>query len=214
MASSYRAPAASHRYVLDEVRRVDRDRFLAALFAPEPQRSGLLALLAFDHELARTRTVTREPIVARIRLQWWRDAMAEAASEAQPRAQPIVESLSETVRRHDLALRPLIALIDAREEEIDGPLDVVRAGHALAELELAVLDVRDADTRRAAQAVAAAWLMGEGPERAAVIAEARAQRGNVDPRALPVLLPALSLDGLSAWRKPLAYWWAARRGRY
>jgi hypothetical protein len=31
---------------------------------------------------------------------------------------------------------------------------------------------------------------------------------------LPILLPALSLDGLSVWRKPLAYWWAARRGRY
>jgi phytoene/squalene synthetase len=214
MASSYRAPAASHRYVLDEVRNVDRDRFLAALFAPEPQRSDLLALLAFDHELSRTRTVTREPMMARIRLQWWREAVAEAASEAQPRAQPIVESLSETVRRHDLALQHLIALIDAREEEIDGPLDVVRTGHALAELQLAVLDVHDADTRRAAQAVAAAWLMGEGPERAAVVAEARAQRGNVDPRALPILLPALSLDGLSAWRKPLAYWWAARRGRY
>jgi len=214
MASSYRAPVASHRYVLDEVRRVDRDRFLAALFAPEPQRSDLLALLAFDHELARTRTVTREPMMARIRLQWWREVAAEAASEVQPRAQPIVESLSETVRRHDLALQLLTALIDAHEEEIDGPLDVVRTGHALAELQLAVLDVRDDGTRRAAQAVATAWLMGEGPERAAVVAEARAQRGNVDPRALPILLPALSLDGLSAWRKPLAYWWAARRGRY
>jgi phytoene synthase len=215
MASSYRAPVASHRYVLDEVRRVDRDRFLAALFAPEPQRSDLLALLAFDHELARTRTVTREPMMARIRLQWWREVAAEAASEVQPRAQPIVESLSETVRRHDLALQLLIALIDAHEEEIDGPLDVVRTGHALAELQLAVLDVRDDGTRRAAQAVATAWLMGEGPERAAVVAEARAQRGNVDPRALPILLPALSLDRrLSAWRKPLAYWWAARRGTY
>ncbi len=90
----------------------------------------------------------------------------------------------------------------------------MRTGHALADLQLAVLDVRDADTRRAARALGAAWLMGEGPERAALVAEARAQRGNVDPRALPILLPALSLDGRNAWRKPLAYWWAARRGRY
>jgi phytoene/squalene synthetase len=214
MASSYRAPDASHRYVLDEVRAADRDRFLAALFAPEPQRRDLLALLAFDHELARTRTVTREPMMARIRLQWWREAVTEAAGSGAPRAQPIVESLSETVRRHELGPQRLVALIDAREEEIDGPLDVARTGHALADLQLAVLDVEDADTRRAAHAVAAAWLMGEGPERAALVAEARAQRGNVDPRALPILLPALSLDGLSAWRKPLAYWWAARRGRY
>jgi phytoene synthase len=214
MASSYRAPDASHRYVLDEVRAADRDRFLAALFAPEPKRRDVLALLAFDHELARTGTVTREPMMARIRLQWWREAVAEAAGSGTPRSQPVVESLSETVRRHGLAPQRLVALIDAREEEIDGPLDVVRTGHALADLQLAVLDVDDADTRRAARAVAAAWLMGEGPERAALVAEARAQRGNVDPRALPILLPALSLDGLSAWRKPLAYWWAARRGRY
>lgn len=214
MASSYRAPAASHRYVLDEVRVADRDRFLAALFAPEPQRQDLLALLAFDHELARTRAVTREPMMARIRLQWWREAMAEGASEATPRAQPIVEALSETVRRHDLALRDLFALIDAREEEIEGPLDVARTGHALADLQLAVLDVQDGDTRRAAHAIGAAWLMGAGPERAALVAEARGQRHNVDPRALPILLPALSLDGLGAWRTPLAYWWAARRGRY
>src|SRR5207249_6783358 len=114
-----------------------------------------------DHELARTRTVTRESIMARIRLQWWREAVEEAASNARPRAQPIVESLSETVRRHGLAPQRLVALIDAREEEIDGPLDVVRAGHALADLELAVLEVDDAHTRRAAQAVSAAWLMGE-----------------------------------------------------
>jgi hypothetical protein len=214
MTESYRAPEASHRFVLDLVRAADRDRFLAALFAPEPARSDLLALLAFDHELARTRTVTREPMLALIRLQWWRETVAEAAGSAKPRAQPVVESLSETVRRHGLALERLVALIDAREEEIEGPLDVLRAGHALADLELAVLGLDHAPTQTAARAVAAAWLMGVGPVRRALLAEARALRPEVDPAALPILLPALSLGGMSAWRKPLAYWWAARRGRY
>ena len=65
MTVSYAAPEASHAYVLDEVRRADRDRFLGALFAPMPARAGLLALLAFDHELARTRIVTREPKIGR-----------------------------------------------------------------------------------------------------------------------------------------------------
>jgi phytoene synthase len=133
MTAPYIAPAASHQYVLDLVRSADRDRFLGALFAPEPARSDLLALLAFDHELARTRAVTREPLLARIRLEWWREAVAEAAGIGKPRAQPIVESLSETVRRHQLAPHGLVALIDAREEEIEGPLDVLRAGHALAD---------------------------------------------------------------------------------
>jgi hypothetical protein len=213
-AAAYRAPDASHRYVLDLVRSADRDRFLAALFAPEPARTDLLALLAFDHELARTRLVTREPMLARIRLQWWREAVAEAAGSGKPRAQPLVESLSETVRRRGLAPERLLALIDAREEEVDGPLDVLRAGHALADLQLAALGIDDAPTTKAARAVAAAGLMGPGPERDALLAEARALRRDVSPAALPILLPALSFGGMSAWRKPLAYWWAARRGRY
>ncbi len=211
---SYRAPDASHRYVLDLVREADRDRFLGALFARDPARRDLLALLAFDHELSRTRQVTREPMLARIRLEWWREAVNEAGTDATPRAQPTVEALSETVRRHGLAAERLVALIDAREEEIDGPLDVLRAGHALADLELTVLGLDDAPSRQAVRAVSAAWLMGEGPERDALVAEARALHREIDPRVLPALLPALSLGGISAWRKPLAYWWAARRGRY
>jgi phytoene/squalene synthetase len=215
MKPSYSAPDASHRYVLDTVRAVDRDRFLATLFAPEPARGGLLALLAFDYELARTRVVTREPMLAEIRLEWWREAAAEAAGTGKPRAQPVVEALSETARRHGLTVGLMVALIDARAEEIDGPLDVVRTGSALADLQLAVLGVDDTASRRAARAVAAAGLMGEGPERVALIAEARALRPGIDPRALPLLLPAVSIDRtLSAWRRPLAYWWAARRGRY
>jgi len=154
--AAYRAPDASHRYVLALVRSADRDRFVAALFAPEPARTDLLALLAFDHELARTRLVTREPMLARIRLEWWREAVVEAASTAKPRAQPIVESLSEMVRRRALAPERLTALIDAREEEVEGPLDVLRAGHALADLQLAALGIDDAPTRQAARAVAAA----------------------------------------------------------
>ena len=212
---AHRAADTSHRYVLDLVRDADRERFLGALFAPEPQRSGLLALLAFDHELARSRSVTKEPMLARIRLEWWREAMAEAAGSGKRRAQPIVEVLVETIRRHGLALEGMVDLIDAREEEIEGPLDVMRAGHALADLELAVLGVEDAASRQAAHAIGAAWLMGEGPERDQLVDDARALRRKIDPAALPILLPALSLGRpLGPLRRPLAYWWAARRGQY
>ena len=215
MDLAYSAPEAAHRYVLDEVRAADRERFLAALFAPEPRRRGLLALLAFDHELARTRAVTREPMLARIRLEWWREAVAEAAGEAKPRAQPVVESLSETVRRHGLPPQRMLDLIDARAEEIEGALAVVAAGHALADLQLGVLGVTDDSTRHAARAVGAAWLMGEGPERAALLAEARSHQVRIDARALPILLPARLLDRRWApWQKPLMLWWMARRGRY
>lgn len=206
---------SSDRYVFESVRETDRDRFRAALFAPEPARRGLLALLAFDHELARSRSVTSEPMLARIRLQWWREAVREAAATDKPRSQPVVESLSETMRGHGLAPERLVALIDAREEEIEGVLDVTRTANALADLQLAVLGVSDDVSRAAARAVGAAWLMGEGPERDAVLAEARALGTKIDPAVLPILLPALSLGRrLSPWRRPLAYWWAARGGRY
>ncbi|WIM14385.1 squalene/phytoene synthase family protein [Enhydrobacter sp.] len=214
MSPSFRASEASHRYVLDTVRTADRDRFLAALFAPEPARRGLMALLAFDHELARARAVTREPLLAEIRLQWWREAVAEAAGMDKPRAQPVVEALAETARRYRLTADGFIALIDARAEEIEGPLDVVRAGAALADLELAVLGVGDETTRKAAHAVAAAGLMGEGREREALLAGVRAE-GRTDPAALPILIQARLLDRpLPPWRRPLALWWAARRGRW
>src|SRR5262249_37641492 len=101
-----------------------------------------------------------------------------------------------------LAPEKLAALIDAREEEIEGPLDVLRAGHALADLELAVLGIEHGPTQAAARAVAAAWLMGDGPERDAVIGEGRALRRQIDPAALPILLPALSLGGTRAWARP------------
>ena len=119
------------------------------------------------------------------------------------------------MRRHGLAPERLVALVDAREEEIEGVLDVTRTANALADLQLAVLGVSDDVSRAAARAVGAAWLMGEGPERDAVLAEASAHGAKIDPAVLPILLPALSLGRrLSPWRRPLAYWWAARGKRY
>jgi hypothetical protein len=65
------------------------------------------------------------------------------------------------------------------------------------------------------RAVATARLTDEGPERRSLLAEARADHSAIDPAALPLLLPAVLMDRpLSPWRKPLALWWAAKRGRY
>ena len=205
------------RYVLDSVRETERDRFLGTLFAREPERRALLSLLAFEHELARTPLVTSEPMLARIRLQWWREAVAEAAKaatgEGKPPAQPLVESLSETIRRHKLDPGALAAVIDARETAVDGALDTARAAGSFADLQLAVLGVDDAPSRAAAHEVGQARLTADDVERKALLAAARGRV--IDPRALPILLPALTLDRrLSAWRKPLAFWWAARRGRF
>ena len=62
-------------YCGQEARRLDWERFMCAVFAPVCHRDALFALLAFDLELAKTRTVVSEPLLGEIRLQWWQDAI-------------------------------------------------------------------------------------------------------------------------------------------
>ncbi len=84
------------------VRDLDRDRYLAALYAPAARRGALNALYAFNAEIARVREVAREPMPGEIRLQWWREVLAgERSGEA--RAHPVAAALIETLMRHKLA---------------------------------------------------------------------------------------------------------------
>jgi 15-cis-phytoene synthase len=102
--------AYAHCEVL--VRTSDKDRYLAALFAPAEARPHLHALYAFASEIARVRAVAREPLPGEIRLQWWRDVLnSEAWGDAS--ANPVAAALLDTVARCDLPKDRLIALIDA-----------------------------------------------------------------------------------------------------
>ncbi len=94
------------------VRRADRDRYLATLFAPPEHRNALYALYAFNCEIARVREAAREPMPGEIRLQWWRETLA-GAREGEAAAHPVAAALRETVARYRLAPEPLAALIDA-----------------------------------------------------------------------------------------------------
>jgi phytoene synthase len=93
------------------VRAADKDRFLAALYAPAAKRAHLFALYAFAHEIARVSDVARQPIAGEIRLQWWRDALLGERSEVL--ANPVAAALHATIRDCALPTVPLIALIDA-----------------------------------------------------------------------------------------------------
>ena len=61
---------------MDLVRAADRDRYLAALYAPEDRRNDLLALYAFNAEIAGIRDRVSQALPGEIRLQWWRDVIA------------------------------------------------------------------------------------------------------------------------------------------
>jgi phytoene synthase len=94
------------------VRAADKDRFLAALFAPAERRRHLFALYAFNGEISRVRELAREALPGEIRLQWWRDVLAgEARGEVS--ANPIAAALLDTISTCSLPLDPLIHLIDA-----------------------------------------------------------------------------------------------------
>jgi NADH dehydrogenase [ubiquinone] 1 alpha subcomplex assembly factor 6 len=115
---------------VETLRRHDHDRFLATLFAPARKRPDLWALLAFNLEIARVREMVSEPMLGRVRLQWWREAIDEIYAGKPPRRHEIVRPLAEAIIRNRLTRAHFDALIDARE------LDLVETPPAsLAELE-------------------------------------------------------------------------------
>jgi 15-cis-phytoene synthase len=109
-------------YCAELVRANDRDRFLAALFAPAERRGALHALHAFNIEVSRARDVAREPLPGEIRLQWWRDVInGERVGEAN--ANPVAAALLAVMERHQLATATLNGLIDAHRFDLyDEPM--------------------------------------------------------------------------------------------
>lgn len=134
------------------VRQHDRDRFATAMFASESRRENLFALYALNYELAKVRESVREPMMGRVRLQWWRDTLAEIAAGQPPRRHEVAEPLARVIRAHHLSLSTLTRMIDAREQDLlpDPPTtftqleDYVEAtGGGLSYLAVQALAVKD-----------------------------------------------------------------------
>lgn len=99
------------------VQRGDPDRFLAVMAAPLAARSQLLPLYAFNLEVARAPWVTQEPLIAEMRLQWWRDVVDAAASGA-AKAHEVAGPLHGLIRDFGLPVAVLDRLIAARRWDI------------------------------------------------------------------------------------------------
>jgi phytoene synthase len=153
-------------YCAAELRRHDSDRYLTALFAPASRRVDLFALYAFNLEIARAREMVREPIMGRMRLQWWRDSIKDIYAGS-VRRHAIVEPLARAIALHKLPRATLDRLIDAREADMtDEPPADLPALIAYAEatasslIELALVIVGKGDATRAgpaARSVGIAW---------------------------------------------------------
>ena len=103
------------------VRRHDPDRFFCALFAPAAARDALFTLYAYNHELARAREVASDPTLALIRLQWWREVI-----EGAPRRHEVATPLAALIAG-GLEGAPLLAMIETREAQVEGPPDTLDA---------------------------------------------------------------------------------------
>jgi len=112
-------------YCAELVRAADRDRYLAALFAPAQYRAALHALYAFNSEVARVREAARQALPGEIRLQWWSDVLAgERQGEAS--ANPVASALLTTMEQHQVPAARLLDLVEARRFDLyDEPMQTI-----------------------------------------------------------------------------------------
>jgi NADH dehydrogenase [ubiquinone] 1 alpha subcomplex assembly factor 6 len=95
------------------VRTADPDRYFSALFAPAAARPCLLALYAFNHEVARIAESVREPMLGAIRLEWWRETVEQAA-KGNPRNHDVARGLAALFAAHAVEPVALEGIIAAR----------------------------------------------------------------------------------------------------
>lgn len=146
-------PSANEALCLQALQETDRDRYLASLLTPADRRAAIVALYAYNAELARVRDVVREPLPGEVRLQYWRDLL-EGSAHGETAANPVAAELLCAVEAWRLPVAPLVAMADARIFDLyDDPMETTAmfegyAGEtaaALIQLAALVLDTEAAE---------------------------------------------------------------------
>ncbi|WP_111430421.1 squalene/phytoene synthase family protein [Rhodobacteraceae bacterium DSL-40] len=189
------------------VARTDADRWRAASLAAPEARAGLMALHAFNIEIARAPWVASEPLLAEIRLRWWTDAIEEIYAGAAPRRHEVVEPLAEVIRRADLPKALFLETIEARlfDAEVARFADVAAferhvnrtAGH------MTVLAARSLGAPDAALSVVREYACGAGTAAFLRALPEYAQRGHepLPPGAEPAELARTALGRIAQARR-------------
>ena len=108
-----------HSSVIARVDAMDPDRMRAARLAEPDIRDRLFALYAFHAELAKIPQLVREPMMGRIRYQWWRDCVEEIYGDGAVRQHEVSTPLAEMVAQTGLSRFHLDRIIDGRERDLD-----------------------------------------------------------------------------------------------
>lgn len=200
------------------LKRTDEDRWLATRYAAQPQRELLVALYLFNQELQRA-LHTKEAILGKIRLQWWRETLEQLGGAGALRRHDLAEELARVIRERKDLLVPMGSLVDAYDDVIDDHLQA--GGHqAGGDHEARHMAVEGRMMRLAGQALLAeasepdlAALAAAGEARVAAAAElegaeARWSAARAGLRGLPpAMWPAVLHLAGSRDTSPLAKRW-------
>lgn len=154
-------------YAAQAVRRMDRERFVTALFAPADRREPLMCLYAFNAEVARVRDTVNEAVAGMMRLQWWREALA-GERPAETARNPVAAPLIEACRAVKASGECFERLLEARERDLTGEpfadlaeLEAYAADTSgtLTVLALELLGARDPGTLAAGRQVGTAFAL-------------------------------------------------------
>ncbi len=83
----------------------------------------MVALYAYERELDRALRVTSNPLLAEIRLTWWREVLEEIFAGERVRSHPVAVALASCVRASGHPREPLEAMIEARIAPPTDPLE-------------------------------------------------------------------------------------------
>lgn len=119
--------AASAAFCADLVRSQDFERYAATIFVPADRRRALLAVYAFNAEIAGVRNHVSQPLPGEVRLQWWTDALA-GAGHGDIEGNPVAAELLRAIREHGLPVEPMSRLIEAHQFDLyNDPMPTVAA---------------------------------------------------------------------------------------
>ncbi len=107
-----------------DVKTRDRERWLSVLWAPAAARAAMLAIHAYDLEQQRIVAHARDPMLAEIRMAWWREQLEALPRGGDLPAEPLLRELAEVCRERGVDLAALSLVEDGLRPILgSGPLD-------------------------------------------------------------------------------------------
>jgi phytoene synthase len=173
---------------------LDPDRVLALSYVPARRRDAVSALWRLDAAMGAVLAGGREPMISRIKLAWWREALERLDADRAP-AEPILRALAGHVLPAGVTGAELAAMEDGwsvlLSDEPLGPADLAiyasRRGAGLFQATARLLGgAGDVDVREAGEA----WALADLARHSGNDEDAHAAMAAAAARAVPARWPS------------------------